>query len=107
MLLTDILIIPCTALDEASMQLLGERFALGLGHASGSISFGDVTVYFHALSSAPLARQVTLLTDNDTGHLFLPGKVENLVMHSLNHFKRLSRVYRVHQHIAVNADGVL
>lgn len=85
--LTDILIVPGARLDERCVELLGEGLALRPCYAA-------------------LRIQVALLANNDTGDPLLATLVENLLVKSQDHVKRLARRDRVDEHVTVDADGV-
>jgi hypothetical protein len=46
-------------------------------------------------------------TDYDTGNLFDATKVDDLVIHDLNHVERISRGDRVNENKSMDANGML
>ena len=54
-----------------------------------------------------LYRQITFGSNYDAGNFGQTTKIDNLVVHDLNHVERVSGCYGVYEYVAVDSDGIL
>ena len=52
-------------------------------------------------------RQITLGSNYDAGDFGDTAKIDNLVVHDLDHVERVFGSYGVYEYVAVDSDGIL